>query len=76
MDKTKEKGIKALNQEYTKYDQVKKEQAYHLAESSEDQFDNDYEIKTCDLSHFFHGGEKVSKNLRTNSAKRWQASDL
>ena len=57
MDKTKEKGIKALNQEYTKYDQVKKEQAYHLAESDEDQFDNDYEIKTCDLNQFFHGGE-------------------
>ncbi len=63
MDTNKEKGIKALNQEYTEYDQVNKEQAYHLAESEEDQFDNYYEIKTCDLSQFYEGGEVGKKQF-------------
>ncbi|MFQ5640845.1 MAG: 2-oxoglutarate and iron-dependent oxygenase domain-containing protein [bacterium] len=57
MDTTKERGIKALNQEYTEYDQVNKEQAYHLAEADEDQFDEEYKIKTCDLGRFFNEGE-------------------
>ena len=57
METPKEKGIDAKNQEFSRYEQVKKDQTYHLAEKeAEDQFDNDYEIKTCDMSEFFHGG--------------------
>jgi isopenicillin N synthase-like dioxygenase len=57
MSATQEQGITAVNQEFSRYDQVKKEQTYHLAEHEQDQFDNEYEIKTCDLGQFFHGGE-------------------
>jgi isopenicillin N synthase-like dioxygenase len=46
----KEDGIHATNQDFIRYDQVEKRQTYHLAESAaEDQFDDAFEIKTCDL---------------------------
>ena len=52
------KGIDAVNQEFKKYEQVNKGQTYHLAEKEgEDQFDEEYKIKSCDMSLFFHGGE-------------------
>ncbi|MFQ5707632.1 MAG: 2OG-Fe(II) oxygenase family protein [bacterium] len=59
MESTKEKGVQAFNQEFSRYDQVNKDQSYHLAESadSEDVFDHATEIHTCDMSQFFHGGE-------------------
>jgi len=48
--KPKEDGIHATNQDFIHYDQVEKKQTYHLAESEgEDQFDDGFEIKTCDL---------------------------
>ena len=48
--KAKEDGIHATNQDFIRYDQVEKLQSYHLAESSgDDQFDDQFEIKTCDL---------------------------
>ena len=58
MSVSREEGIKAVNQDFNKYEQVNKSQTYHLAErEDEDQFDNDYEIKTCDMRQFFEGGE-------------------
>ena len=57
MKTQKEKGIEAVNQEFQQYDQVNKEQVYHLAEhEEEDRFDTEYEIKTCDMRQFFEGG--------------------
>ena len=59
MNSTQDQGITALNQEFSRYEQVKKEQSYHLAEQQqEDRFDDEYEIKTCDLGEFFAGGDK------------------
>ena len=59
METDKERGIDAINQEFRKYEQVKKDQAYHLVEKEgKDQFDEEYEIKTCDIGNFFYGGEK------------------
>lgn len=59
MKTEKEKGIEAVNQAFREYDQVKKEQVYRLAENeTEEQYDTEYEIKTCDMSQFFDGGEK------------------
>jgi isopenicillin N synthase-like dioxygenase len=53
------KGIKAQNQDFSKYDQVKKDQKYQLVEDAEkDEFDEDYVIRTCDMSLFYHGGEE------------------
>ncbi len=52
-----EDGIKALNQDFSRYDQVEKKQAYHLVENKDaDQFDEDYEIPECDFGLFRSGG--------------------
>lgn len=59
---SQEHGIEAVNQEFKKYEQVEKDQTYNLAENeSEDQFDEDYVIETCDISEFFEGGEAGKK---------------
>ena len=59
-----EKGIGAVNQEFKKYEQVQKDQSYHLSEKEgEDQFDHNYQIKTCDMSLYFHGGEQGKKEF-------------
>ncbi len=51
-------GVEAINQEYIRYDQVEKAHTYHLAEDDqEDQFDEDFQIKTCDLDQFLNGGD-------------------
>ncbi len=48
--KTQDDGIHATNQDFIRYDQVEKRQTYHLAESeSEDQFDDEFVIRTCDM---------------------------
>ena len=58
MKSNKQKGIKAVNQDFRKYDQVNKEQTYQLVENpAVEEFDDDYEIKTCDMRQFFEGGE-------------------
>ena len=58
--KSKQKdGIKAVNQEYIEYDQVNKKQTYNLAEGADEEiFDNETEIKTCDIGQFFNGGKE------------------
>ena len=57
MEFSKEKGITAKNQEFNRYEQVNKEHSYHLAENQqEDQFDEEYQIRTCDMRLFFEGG--------------------
>jgi isopenicillin N synthase-like dioxygenase len=64
MRSKQEKGIKAVNQDFRKYDQVRKEQKYHLVESEGlEEFDEDYEIKTCDMRLFFEGGEAGKKQF-------------
>lgn len=43
-------GIRATNQDFIRYDQVEKRQTYHLAESPDgEQFDDAFEIRTCDM---------------------------
>ena len=37
-------GVKALNREFERYDQVRKTHTYRLAESETDEFDEDYRI--------------------------------
>jgi isopenicillin N synthase-like dioxygenase len=52
----KNRGIDAVNQDFARYEQVKKEQRYRLAESSQaEEFDHDYRIATCDLARFTRG---------------------
>ena len=48
MKKTKstEKGIESLNREFRRYEQVRKDQVYHLSEHpDQEEFDTDFEIK-------------------------------
>ena len=59
MNTDQNKGIHAQNQDFRKYDQVKKDQQYQLVEDIEhDSFDEDYVIRTCDMQLYFDGGEQ------------------
>jgi isopenicillin N synthase-like dioxygenase len=47
----------ALNQQFSRYDQVRKTHTYRLAEHEGDAFDEDYEIATLDFAPFLNGDE-------------------
>jgi len=64
----KKDDLKAKNQDFNQYDQVEKNQVYNLSEvEGEDQFDEDYVIKTVDMTGFLTGDpwevEKFSQDL-------------
>jgi len=66
--KDKKDNLKAVNQDFSKYDQVEKKQVYNLSEiEGEDEFDENYIIKTVDMSGFITGNlqeiEKFSQDL-------------
>ena len=66
--KDKKDNLKAVNQDFSKYDQVEKKQVYNLSEiEGEDEFDENYIIKTVDMSGFLTGNlqeiEKFSQDL-------------
>jgi isopenicillin N synthase-like dioxygenase len=43
-------GIRARNQDFSRYEGVAKQQSYHLAETpGDEQFDDDFVIRTCDM---------------------------
>jgi isopenicillin N synthase-like dioxygenase len=48
----------ALNQDFSRYDQVRKAHTYRLAEHESDAFDEDYEIATLDLGRYLHGDDR------------------
>jgi isopenicillin N synthase-like dioxygenase len=51
-------GLAAVNQDFRQFDQVEKSQRYRLSESDADeQFDENFRIRTCDMADFFHGGD-------------------
>jgi isopenicillin N synthase-like dioxygenase len=63
---TKEEGVHATNQDFIRYDQVEKHQSYHLAESAGDeQFDDDFQVRTVDIGRFLHGGDDVKRAFAT-----------
>ena len=45
----------ALNQDFSRYDQVRKAHTYRLAEHASDEYDEEYEIATLDLAQFLRG---------------------
>lgn len=66
--KDQKDNLKAVNQDFSKYDQVEKKQVYNLSEiEGEEVFDEDYQIKTVDMSGFLTGDaqeiEKFSQDL-------------
>jgi isopenicillin N synthase-like dioxygenase len=56
MSAKKEHGVDAVSTEFERFDQVGRPQEYHLAEGARDAFDEDFQIATCDMGLFFHGG--------------------
>ena len=58
-----EKGIEANNQDFKKYEQVDKLQRYRLSEGAEEEFDEDYEITTCDLSLLLNGNQNEKEKF-------------
>ncbi len=64
MTDRKAEGIAATNQDFIRFDQVEKKQAYHLAEADHgEEFDETYRIKTCDIGRFLHGDERQKKEF-------------
>ena len=56
MSTKKEHGVDAVSKEFERFDQVERPHEYHLAEGASDQFDDDFQIATCDMGLFYHGG--------------------
>ena len=64
MDSNQKDGINSINKDFRKYDQVNKEQTYRLAEDKEkEEFDEEFQIQTCDMRLFFEGGEAGKKQF-------------
>lgn len=59
MKDEREAGVARTNQDFSRYDQVRKLQTYRLSESSagDEQFDEDAVIRTCDMNDYFNGGK-------------------
>jgi len=58
VDEKKQHGLAATNREFARYDQVRKDQLYHLSEhAAEESFDDDYRISTCDIGRFLRGDD-------------------
>jgi len=58
MSDAKQRGIDAVNRDFSRFDQVNKPQTYRLSEADDGEaFDNAFSIRTCDMADFFHGGE-------------------
>jgi len=51
----REPDVKAVNQDFVRYDQVSKGHTYRLAECDSDEFDTDYRIRTFDFGRYLHG---------------------
>jgi isopenicillin N synthase-like dioxygenase len=49
--------IDSVNQQFSRFEQVRKAHTYRLAEGGGDEFDEDYEIATLDFAPSLHGGE-------------------
>ena len=64
MTTKKDEGVSAVSQEFIRYDQVDKPHSYHLAEDARhDVFDDDFQLKTCDLGQFLHGGDQGKRQF-------------
>ena len=57
--RSKDEGIAATNRDYSAYDQVEKRQSYRFSEGAgEEEFDEGFEIRTCDLGRCLHGSAR------------------
>jgi isopenicillin N synthase-like dioxygenase len=65
VDDKKTHGVEATNQEYTRYDQVRKEQQYRLSDAGDapDAYDEQYRIRTVDIGRFLNGSAADRKTF-------------
>ena len=64
MNHNQEDGIDAVSRQFLRYDQVTKEQSYRLAEQEgKEDFDDGYQIKTCDLDLFLNGNDEERRHF-------------
>lgn len=63
MSLEKDKRTESINQEFIRYEQVKKDQSYKLSEGGGEEFDNETRIKTCDLRQFFDAGDSGKESF-------------
>jgi len=56
-------GVEATSREYARYDQVRKEQNYHLSDATDagDAYDEVTRIRTVDFGRFLHGDEAARR---------------
>ncbi len=63
-DDSRKRGITAMNQDFRRFEQVAKPHEYLLAEQGDrEEFDSDYQIRTCDMEQFFNGGRNGKKEF-------------
>ena len=60
----RDEGIDAVNQEFSRYEQVRKDQTYRFSEGEgTEEFDEEFRIRTCDMGLFLNGGESGKKRF-------------
>ena len=60
----RDEGIEAVNQEFSRYEQVRKDQTYRFSEGDgAEEFDEEFRIRTCDMGLFLNGGEAGKKRF-------------
>jgi isopenicillin N synthase-like dioxygenase len=65
--------IDARNRDFIRFDQVEKKQDYRLAEAAnQEEFDEDYRIKTVDLGRFLGGDEGDRKSFAQDLGRALQ----
>lgn len=70
LENQKLSGISSTNQRYIRYDQVEKKYEYHLAEhSQEEEFDEEFQIQTIDISKIFEGTEQEKEEIAQKLGK-------
>ena len=62
----------AFNRDFGKYDQVRKEHAYRLAEHESDEFDEDYVIATLDFAPYLNGDDDEKARFAAAFARALQ----
>lgn len=55
--------VDSVNQQFNRFDQVRKSHTYRLAEGEADEFDDEYEIATLDFEPFLRGGDSDKKRF-------------
>ncbi|MGN6849726.1 MAG: 2-oxoglutarate and iron-dependent oxygenase domain-containing protein, partial [Sphingomicrobium sp.] len=64
--------VDSVNQQFSRYDQVRKSHTYRLAEDASDEFDDNYEIATLDLAPFLNGGAAEKQHFADEFASALQ----